>query len=185
MPNRTCSIPDCQSPVKRRGYCYGHYMKSWRYGDPLHVARGPRVGLVGQRFGLLVVCEYLPRSGEASRWLCKCECGREHEVRTGDLNSGSVRTCGHVSHQLEPDAEYGAAHDRVVRARGKARTHKCVDCESRASQWSYDHADPDERHSAAVKGAPAFSLNPSHYVARCVPCHKRFDLGRIDAARTA
>lgn len=33
MPNLTCSIPTCQSPVKARGWCKFHYQHWTRYGD--------------------------------------------------------------------------------------------------------------------------------------------------------
>lgn len=29
-----CQLVDCNKPVKRKGYCYSHYMKQWRYGTP-------------------------------------------------------------------------------------------------------------------------------------------------------
>lgn len=34
-----CSVPDCAAPVKTRGFCSSHYMRWWRYGDPLVVRR--------------------------------------------------------------------------------------------------------------------------------------------------
>ena len=175
MDNDTCSIDGCAKPVKRKALCYGHYMKAWRYGDPLHVAHQPKVDLRGQRFGGLVVRDYQQRHGEASRWLCDCDCGAVSAVRTGDLNSGSVQSCGAVEHQLEETAEYGAAHDRVRRLRGPASDHRCVDCDGAAAHWSYDHRDPDERRSATIKGCPPYSLNPEHYEPRCARCHRRFD----------
>ena len=67
---------------------------------------------------------------------------------------------------------------------GAASEHDCVDCGGSAYQWSYDHSDPDERVATEppLTGI-AYSLNPEHYSPRCVPCHKRFDLGRLDAVR--
>lgn len=32
---RTCSIPECTSPVAAKGYCNSHYQRTRRYGDPL------------------------------------------------------------------------------------------------------------------------------------------------------
>ena len=38
MNQRTCSVDGCVVPFKRShgglDYCYGHYMRAWRYGDP-------------------------------------------------------------------------------------------------------------------------------------------------------
>lgn len=30
-----CSIPGCSRPLKSRGWCHTHYMRWWKYGDPL------------------------------------------------------------------------------------------------------------------------------------------------------
>ena len=37
---------------------------------------------------------------------------------------------------------------------------------------------------AEIENPIAYSNNPEHYEPRCVPCHKRFDLGRVDSATT-
>ena len=54
--------------------------------------------LTGERFGkLTVICvSRKVKSGKRERyyWQCKCDCGREKEVRTDCLTSGLVRSCG-------------------------------------------------------------------------------------------
>lgn len=42
-----------------------------------------------QKFGKLVVLE---RAGR--KWKCRCDCGKEILVRTGDLRSGNTKSCG-------------------------------------------------------------------------------------------
>ena len=60
MRNDTCTVTTCEMPVKRKGLCYGHYMKQWRYGDPLRDrVCGPNVDLAGVRFGALIVRQYV------------------------------------------------------------------------------------------------------------------------------
>ena len=182
MKKRTCSLDGCDKPVKRAGYCYGHYMKNWRYGTPTPEFPPGWVDIRGERFGTLVVME---RVGDA--WRCDCDCGRTRITRTGDLNrTGDQSTCGDRStHYRQPTAGYGAAHQRCVTDRGHVRDHECVDCGAPARHWSYNHDDPDELLDEGLSARPvAYSLDPAHYSPRCVPCHKRFDLGRIDAART-
>lgn len=73
---------------------------------------------------------------------------------------------------LAAQVAYSGAHRRVYRTRGAASTHTCS-CGARASHWSYLGGATDERRDE--KGRP-FSGDPSFYVARCVPCHKRDDL---------
>jgi AP2 domain. len=55
--------------------------------------------LLGQRFGRLTVIDCAPSvktSGGNSRtmWLCRCDCGNEKVVATGDLLSGDTTSCG-------------------------------------------------------------------------------------------
>lgn len=54
-----------------------------------------------------------------------------------------------------------ARHLRVIRARGKAAEHPCVDCGGTARDWSQIHdADP---------------LVVTNYEPRCRRCHRRYD----------
>lgn len=196
MTNSTCSVDECKKPIKRLGLCYGHYMKKWRYGTPtpdFGWTRGERQrripaktrrvlqDLAGQRFGALVALCRVP----GGRWTCQCDCGRMVQVRTGDLNRGT-RSCGtQGGHRRRGDAGYVAAHDRVRRDRGDVKRLPCVDCGGQARHWSYNHDDPDELVSNEKRTLGiAYSLKPEHYSPRCVPCHKRFDLGRLAATPT-
>ena len=183
MTNATCSLADCDKPIKRSGFCYGHYMKNWRYGTPTPTFAPGWVDIRGHRFGTLVVRE---RSG--SRWVCDCDCGRVRLVSAGELNrDGDSSTCGdRRTHHRREDAGYTAAHQRCRSDRGLVQLHSCIDCGAPAQHWSYNHDDPDERlaHGLSAK-AIAYSLDPNHYSPRCVRCHKRFDLGRADSAPVA
>src|SRR3546814_6020433 len=58
---------------------------------------------------------------------------------------------------------------------GHAADHTCVGCGGPADHWSYNHDDPSERRSPE---GMLYSPEPSHYSARCVPCHKTFDLAQ-------
>jgi len=179
MTDAICAIPDCTQATYRAGYCGGHYMRKWRYGDPLHVpTRGPyaRVkaywynDITGQRFGMLSVIERV-----GNRWRCVCDCGDETVVRIGDLNRGTAQSCGKRSHRRRDQIRYTAAHQRVRHDRGPASQHSCIDCGRRARQWSYGHADPNE----LIQDGMAYSLDSSYCDPRCVPCHKTFDLDYI------
>lgn len=182
MSHGTCSLTDCDKPIKRAGYCYGHYMKNWRYGSPTPEHPPTWVDIRGQQFGLLTPIERV-----ANMWRCKCECGADALVRAGDLNRGSATTCGDkTTHWRRDDIGYSMAHQRVRTDRGLVQTHDCLDCGRPAEHWSYNHDDPDERLAHGLSARPvAYSVKPEHYSPRCVACHKRFDLGRMDAARAS
>lgn len=168
MTQRICTLNECEQPVKKGGLCYGHYMKRWRYGDPRFQQTFEHDDIAGRRFGQLVALRR-----EDGRWRCLCDCGSETVVRIGDLNRGTTNTCGdRPRHYRREQAGSSAAHSRVRTDRGPARDYACVDCGETAAHWSYNHEDPDEL--PAISGP--YSLSPDFYEARCVPCHKRFDL---------
>ena len=52
--------------------------------------------LIGEKFWKLTVKEYTGRNTKLGHkiWLCECECGNKHEVATGHLQRGKVRSCG-------------------------------------------------------------------------------------------
>jgi hypothetical protein len=183
MHMKTCTLPGCSAPrYQTRQLCGSHYMKQYRYGDPYYRAPSRSADLTGQRFGSLVA----DSRDAASRWLCRCDCGHEARVRTGDLRRGQ-QTCGdRARHPRQEVVGYAGAHDRVESVRGRAKDHLCVDCLGPAHDWSYDHADPAERHEALTTRGRTYevpySLDPNHYAPRCITCHRRFDRGRAHAA---
>lgn len=180
MTDITCKVENCEKPLKQRGFCYAHYMKNWRYGTPTPV-HGPKwIDIRGQRFGTLVVVDRVGR-----QWRCLCDCGNERLANAGCLNrEGARNTCGVEGAHMRRYVGYGAAHERVRRSRGDARSHPCVDCGAPARHWAYDHSDPDEMtQDVGSKSLVAYSVKVEHYDPRCVPCHKRFDLGRINGTQ--
>lgn len=181
MDNATWSVEECEKPIKCLGFCYGHYMKNWRYGTPTPEHGSRRQDLGGMRFGSLVAVKPV----ESTSWSCVCDCGATTIVRTGDLNAGTTTSCGdgkiHRRHLRSDIVGYWAIHDRLRRDRGKPGT--CVDCGGPASEWSYDHGDPNElvSESGSSRGF-AFSLDLDHYVPRCVRCHRAHDAALRQAA---
>lgn len=176
MNKSTCTVDGCAKPIKRYGYCYGHYMKNWRYGTPTpqHATRWEDIR--GQRFGTLTVT-----ARDGSRWACECDCGQEATRSAGDLNrGGDSSTCGDRRAHHRTGDSYSVAHSRTRTDRGSAKLYQCVNCGNGAQHWSYNHDDPDERTGPDYTGKyiVPYSLDPNHYSPRCVPCHKRFDLGR-------
>lgn len=48
--------------------------------------------ITGRRFGQLVVVNRCP--DQLSYWLCLCDCGNIHKVKTANLTGGYVKSCG-------------------------------------------------------------------------------------------
>lgn len=173
-----CPVEGCVKDVFRGGYCYGHYMKNWRYGTPTPKHKPRWKDLSGKRFGTLVAVERLN-----GKWRCECDCGGERFVSVGDLNRyGDRNTCGVEGKHFSEFAGYGAVHDRIRRYRGRADSNQCFDCGDVARQWSYDHECPRERVQEVAGYMVSYSPDMRRYVPRCVSCHKLFDLGRNDTA---
>lgn len=78
------------------------------------------------------------------------------------------------------DATSKAVHQRIHKARGKAKCWQCTDCAKPAEHWSYDHTDPDEKFDTE-KGP--YSIDINRYFPRCVRCHKRFDMDYLKSVR--
>ena len=76
------------------------------------------------------------------------------------------------------DATYQAIHQRLRKWRGPARNHACVACGDGASDWAYDHQDPDERQDET--GLRPWSVNLEHYQPMCRSCHRFMDRARED-----
>lgn len=57
--------------------------------------KGIAIDVTGQRFGRLVVIQRAENSrDDQARWLCKCDCGNFHTVRSKKLRTGNTVTCG-------------------------------------------------------------------------------------------
>ena len=181
MTETTCAVNGCGKPIKRKALCYGHYMKAWRYGTPTPEHSPRWEDIRGRRYGTLTVVER-----KAGKWICQCDCGDRAIRSAGELNrTGDTSVCGTPGRHYRTDAPgYSGAHGRVRSLRGSASAHRCVDCGGPASHWSYNHDDLDELVEQVRGGyTVAYSTDPQHYSSRCVPCHKRYDLHRLDAAR--
>lgn len=75
--------------------------------------RYPRPSLIGKRFGRLTVVERVGQSANRSYiWLCKCDCGGEVRVRTGNLNFGGAQSCGCL--RLERAAAANTKHGLML-----------------------------------------------------------------------
>lgn len=62
---------------------------------------GKFIDLSGKRFGRLVVIEKTDRrSGTNAIWKCKCDCGKETFVSSGNLRSENTTSCGCLNKEL-------------------------------------------------------------------------------------
>lgn len=163
-----CDAEGCVLRVRSSGarWCETHYYRMRRNGtmDLTHPQRTER------QTCRVEGCD-LPDVGPHE--LCAAHNARQR--RYGDPTHSPgwnvMRGPGHPM-WLGDDVSYSGAHSRVRSHRGSATMHPCVDCGDPAKQWSYDRTDPAEKQS----DMGPYSADVERYAARCVPCHKRFDL---------
>ena len=165
---RTCTVEGCtRNDRVVHGMCGMHYQRMRKRGStdrptPEH-------------------CTIANCNGtHAARGLCEKHYSRLK--RTGQPHVRNARTYDRGPENVAwvgDDVTYVGAHCRVKRLRGSARDHTCIDCGRPAADWSYDHADPNEKHCAQGPYSP----DPDHYDPRCKRCHNRFDHGHHDHAQ--
>lgn len=80
------------------------------------------VDLTNQRFGRLVILGPTEkRLNNKIMWKCRCDCGKIHYVRAGDVKSGRTKSCGclnqenRTKHGMADNSEYGTWKDMLQR----------------------------------------------------------------------
>lgn len=73
----------------------------------------PRRDLVGQRFGKLVVREWVP----GSQWKCDCDCGGSTVVLTANLTRKNTQSCGCIRNHMSSirNTKHGMYGTRVYK----------------------------------------------------------------------
>lgn len=66
-----------------------------------------RRGLVGERFGRLVVTEEAGTRNGKRLWRCSCDCGGETTTATGNLRSGTSKSCGCLRKDTKANLSHG------------------------------------------------------------------------------
>lgn len=92
------------------------------------------IDLTGKRFGRwTVIRRSYPNKYNHSRWLCKCECGKERIVIGYSLSSGNTKSCGCL--QKERTSESRRLPSGVASMRNTMSNYK-VGAEKRGLEWS-------------------------------------------------
>jgi hypothetical protein len=174
MHNPTCTIPGCTQPSRRRtggAPCIAHATRIRRNGHP----GSPQIAIKGQPKKPCTVfgCAGLITANNM------CDKHNQRTARTGDPTILTGPLTGTANPAYKGDqVGYGAAHDRVRRAKGRAADYPCVTCGNPARHWAYNHQDPNEKpptRSAGGRELGPYSTNPDHYQPMCVPCHHILD----------
>lgn len=121
-----CSVDGCGRDARSGGMCNRHYERVRRRGT-LEL-RGHIKDLIGERFGRLVVVSMAERACAQSRWNCRCDCGNATIVRSNNLRSGHVKSCGCLG--AEAKHEIARTHgmtETLTYGTWKAMRRRCRD----------------------------------------------------------
>ena len=67
--------------------------------------------LIGMRFGRLKVLRFSHFNEQHdSFWICRCDCGKNHECKGGHLKSGRTKSCGCLAKETSRRSGEEAAH---------------------------------------------------------------------------
>jgi hypothetical protein len=74
--------------------------------------------VVGQKFGRLTVLFEAYVRNRAKYWFCLCDCGNTKVIRTGNLKSGTSKSCGCLQKELlsEKKATHKMSHSGTYRS---------------------------------------------------------------------
>lgn len=61
--------------------------------------------ITGEKFGKLLILNYIETINKRPYWLCKCDCGNVVKKRGKELKSGSVKSCGCLLKERGPDKD--------------------------------------------------------------------------------
>lgn len=167
----TCSVEGCDRPTRRKTaqMCEAHYYRVRRTGQPGSAT------IDTHRRGHCAVedCDKIADGGNGWCAMHYTRWKRHGDPLTYIAPADRNLPKREATHWWAgDDVTYSGMHQRLRNYRGSARDHACVDCGSKAAQWSFDRLDPEAKSS----DLGPYSTSLDHYVPRCVPCHKRFDL---------
>lgn len=85
------------------------------------------IDLTGKRFGRLEVMEFAYIRKHISYWLCKCDCGNETTICTGNLKAGKSKSCGCLKKEIASEIRSGAKHSEKSKLKmSESRKGKCT-----------------------------------------------------------
>lgn len=97
--------------------------------------------MIGEKFGRLTVSGLSHRDERYRKWwLCKCECGKETTLHTGNLRSGNTRSCGCLSKDVKAAKRISLHHSAITAVILGYRRH----AKRRGHAWAITRGEVEE-----------------------------------------
>ena len=139
--------------------------------------RTPKLHLIGQRFGRLLVLGNAPRNRHSHRhFLCLCECGTFSEHSAGSLNGGKVHSCGCLKNDLL--RERSLTHGHSVNRRMSREYSAWIAMKMRVENPK--HKDFSLYGGRGISISEAWAANFEAFYRDMGSCQKGLTLDRID-----
>ncbi len=173
MTTKKCE-PGCTCGKHSRIHCTGPGCTCHRH-RPSEATKARLRGMAANRLGAKSTDEHRRRISAA---LTGRPLSDEHRAKMAAINADpellKKKAKSRKARRKTPET-YRQVHKRLYSDRGSASSYRCVDCDSRADDWSHNW--PTWEDVAQDIRAPrgTFSTNLDAYVPRCTPCHARLD----------
>jgi hypothetical protein len=153
-PRVSENCTECGGDYYAKGLCLSHYYRSKR-PERYYIPEGMKC--------VEDNCERLARARE--------RCGSHYNILMG-FSKGGGRIRGGAP--VKDVVDYRAAHVRVGKARGAAKTHHCSYpyCPKQAQEWALD---PNAIHTYEDEQGRVWSLNVYDYMPLCASHHRLID----------
>ena len=164
-----CKITDCSNKPHTKGMCVTHY-------NAERIAKMNLPCSVEGCENLQIAMDMCSNHYQRKRWH-----NQKYKVPCDQKGCETPRYGAGDFCFLHKPIKYIAAHARVRKARGNAREYDCEWCHGDATEWCYDHEDPEElihQGNDTHYGMP-YSRKVEHYKALCTYCHRLLDGGKV------
>lgn len=137
--------------------------------------------LTGKRFGRLIAISKAESRNSKTYWLCKCDCGVEKEIQTGNLTSGATRSCGCLEKEINKRHPVVEIRKRVKIALVEAFGHKCCCCGLIDDPVLYDfhHLNPENKKFSLsnpnTRSKVAYAEEAKKCIMVCSNCHRKIE----------
>src|SRR5712691_4966483 len=94
--------------------------------------RGPRIDLIGKRYGRLLVIAFDHTDKECQFWQCQCDCGVVKVIRGNAMRQGMTRSCGCLV--TDTNGTHGMSKTRLYK-RWATMWRRCAESQNISYQY--------------------------------------------------